>query len=56
MYTTISPEGTLNNYAPKTPIYYAEYPTQEQQRRYFLQGGLAVLFINFLVLTALAVS
>jgi len=56
MYTTVNPEGMLNNYAPETPIYYAEYPNQEQQRRYLLQGGLAVLLINFLVLTSLAVS
>ena len=56
MYTTTSPEGLLNNYAPETPIYFAEYPNQDQQRRYLFQGAIAVLFVNFLVLTALAVS
>jgi hypothetical protein len=34
MYTTVNEEGILNNYAPSLPIYYAEYPSQEQQRRY----------------------
>ena len=56
MYTTSTPEGILNNYAPETPIYLAEYPNQEQQRRYLFQGAVAILFINFLLLTALAVS
>ena len=56
MYTTISEEGILNNYAPELPIYYAEYPSQEQQRRYALQGAIATLFVGFLVLTTLAVS
>ncbi|HBL14345.1 MAG TPA: ssl1498 family light-harvesting-like protein [Cyanobacteria bacterium UBA11162] len=56
MYTTTSPEGLLNNYAPETPIYFAEYPNQDQQRRYAFQGAIAILFVNFLVLTALAVS
>lgn len=36
MYTTVNEEGILNNYAPSLPIYYAEYPSQEQQRRYAL--------------------
>ena len=33
MYTTVNQEGILNNYAPETPTYYAEYPSQEQQTR-----------------------
>lgn len=56
MYTTINEEGILNNYAPETAVYYAEYPNQDQKRRYALQGAIAILFVNFLVLTALAVS
>ena len=56
MYTTINQEGLLNNYALETPVYYEEYPTPTQQRRYAFQGALAILLVNFLVLMALAVS
>ena len=56
MYTTINQEGLLNNYALKTPVYYAEYPNPTQQRRYAFQGALAILLVNFLVLIAFSVS
>lgn len=56
MYTTVNEEGILNNYAPELPIYYAEYPSQEQQRRYALQGVIATLFVGLLILTTLAAS
>lgn len=56
MYTTVNEEGILNNYAPEVTLHYAEYPSQEQQRRYMFQGALAILFVSFLVLTTLAVS
>ncbi|HEY9747738.1 MAG TPA: ssl1498 family light-harvesting-like protein [Allocoleopsis sp.] len=56
MYTTVNEEGILNNYAPETPIYYAEYPAVWEQRRYALQGAVATLFVSLLILTSLAVS
>lgn len=56
MYTTANEEGILNNYAPETQIYYAEYPSQEQQRRYAFQGAIATLLVSFLLLTTLAAS
>ncbi|MBE9170610.1 ssl1498 family light-harvesting-like protein [Pleurocapsales cyanobacterium LEGE 06147] len=56
MYTTTNQEGILNNYATEPKMYYAEYPSPEQQRRYALQGGLAILLVSSLFLTALAVS
>lgn len=56
MYTTVNEEGILNNYAPKVAVYCAEYPNQEQQRRYAFQGAIAILFVSFLVLTTFAVS
>lgn len=56
MYTTINQDGQLNNYAIETPVYHAEYPNSEQQRRYAFQGACAILFVNVLLLTALAVS
>ena len=56
MYTTVNEEGILNNYAPETSIYYAEYPTVWEQRRYAFQGAVATLFVGLLILTSLAVS
>ena len=56
MYTTTNEQGILNNYAPVAKVYYAEYPTVWEQRRYILQGALAFTFVSFLVLTTLAVS
>jgi hypothetical protein len=56
MYTTVNERGILNNYAPKVAVYYAEYPTVGEQRRYMFQGAIAILFIGCLVLTTLAVS
>ncbi len=56
MYTTSNQEGLLNNYALETPVYYAEYPNETQQRRYAIQGALAILLVNFLFMIAFAVS
>ncbi len=56
MYTTINQEGLLNNYALETPVYYAKYPNSTQQRRYAIQGALAILLVNFLFMIAFAVS
>jgi hypothetical protein len=56
MYTTINENGVLNNYATEPQIYYAEYPTFEQQNRYKLQGAVATLLVTTLVLVALGVS
>ncbi|WP_421655059.1 photosystem II assembly protein Psb34 [Leptothermofonsia sp. ETS-13] len=53
MYT-VNEEGLLNNYAVEPPVYYAEYPSPEQQRRYAFQAALATLFVTALVLTAFA--
>ena len=55
MYTTNN-EGLLNNYAVEPEIYYAEYPSQEQQRRYALQGAIGFLFASAVILIALGVS
>ncbi|MEA5578346.1 photosystem II assembly protein Psb34 [Anabaena sp. UHCC 0451] len=56
MYTTTNEEGILNNYAIDPQLYYAEYPTQEEQKKYLFQGAVAVLFITSVVLIALGVS
>ncbi|MBW4649569.1 MAG: ssl1498 family light-harvesting-like protein [Kastovskya adunca ATA6-11-RM4] len=54
-YTT-NDRGILNNYAVESAMYPAEYPSIEQQRRYALQGGVAVLLLCLLLLTAFGVS
>ncbi len=56
MYTTTNEEGILNNYATEPKIYYADYPSQEEQSRYAFQGAIATLFVSALILVALAVS
>ncbi|MDJ1178277.1 ssl1498 family light-harvesting-like protein [Roseofilum sp. BLCC_M91] len=56
MYTTVNPEGQLNNYANEPQMYYAQSPNQEQQQRYLFQGAMAVLFVTALMLTSIAVS
>ena len=56
MYTTTDDQGLLNNYAAEPELYYAVFPSPEQQRRYALQGAIATLFVTALVLVSLAVS
>ncbi len=56
MYTTVSNEGLLNNYAVEPGVYYAEFPAEWQQKRYAVQGAIATLVVAFIVLTAVAVS
>ena len=56
MYTTVNEDGVLNNYAPETPVYYAEYPAVWEQRRYAQLGAVAALFVGLLLLTSFAVS
>ncbi|NEP57437.1 MAG: ssl1498 family light-harvesting-like protein [Symploca sp. SIO2G7] len=55
MYTS-NELGVLNNYATEPQMYYADYPSLFQQRRYALLGAFATLFVTALMLTALAVS
>ena len=56
MHTTVNEDGILNNYAPKTSVYYAEYPAIWEQRRYAVQGAAATLFVGLLILASVAVS
>jgi hypothetical protein len=56
MYTTTNEDGILNNYAKEPKLYYAEYPTKEQQSKYAFQGAVAVLFVTSIVLIALGIS
>ncbi|MGK7927819.1 MAG: ssl1498 family light-harvesting-like protein [Spirulina sp.] len=56
MYTTSNENGVLNNYPTEPEMYYAEYPSPEQQQRYSLLGGIAFLFVGTLFLIALSIS
>ena len=56
MTTTTNGEGILNNYATEPNLYYAAYPSAEQQKQYTFQAAIATLFVSALVLVSLAVS
>jgi hypothetical protein len=49
MTTTTNEEGILNNYATEPNLYYAAYPSDEQQKQYLFQGAIAVILILKLV-------
>ena len=56
MITTADENGVWNNYASEPEVYFATYPSPEQQGRYWFQGGLAVLLVSTLTMIALSVS
>jgi hypothetical protein len=51
---TVNEEGLLNNYATEPAVYYAQYPSVEEQRQYAFQGAIATLFVTAIILTAFA--
>ena len=55
MYT-VDETGVMNNYAVEPEVYFAEYPSDEQQRRYMLQAGFAALLVTATLCISLAVS
>jgi hypothetical protein len=56
MYTTTDENGILNNYAAEPAMYFASFPSPEQQQQYAFQGAIAVLLVTFTVLMAFSVS
>lgn len=57
MFTTTQLDnGILNNYAVEPEMYFATYPSPEQQKGYALQAAIAALFVTGLMLVTLAVS
>ncbi len=55
--TTISDEnGIINNFAKEPQMYYAEVPSDKEQRNYVWQGAIALAVIIGSVLTAVSVS
>ncbi|MBW4554063.1 MAG: ssl1498 family light-harvesting-like protein [Aphanocapsa sp. GSE-SYN-MK-11-07L] len=55
MYT-YDETGVMNNYAVEPKMYFAVFPSPEQQRQYLIQGVLAVLLVTATILTAFVVS
>lgn len=55
MYST-SDQDILNNCAAEPTMYFAEYPSQEQQKRYAFQGALATLLITSILLVSFSIS
>lgn len=53
---TVDEEGLFNNYAIEPDLQPAAYPAPYQQRRYLLQGAIAMVFLAFIVWVAFAVS
>ncbi|GBF82813.1 photosystem II assembly protein Psb34 [Aphanothece sacrum] len=53
---TVDDEGLFNNYAIEPDLQPATYPAPYQQRRYLLQGAIAMVFVAFIVWVAFAVS
>jgi hypothetical protein len=56
MYTTQLDNGVTNSYAVEPEMYFASYPSPEQQQQYLRQGAFATLLVSTLLLVALTVS
>ncbi|MBZ8180572.1 MAG: ssl1498 family light-harvesting-like protein [Oscillatoria sp. PMC 1051.18] len=56
MYSTTDEQGLINNFAKETKPYYAKDPSQQQQRRYAIQGVFAALLVSTLIFVSFAVS
>ncbi len=48
--------GILNNYATEPDIYYAAYPSFEEQQNYRLQGAIATILVTALICASLTVT
>lgn len=56
MYTTQLDNGVMNAYATEPDMYFATYPSPEQQQQYLRQGAFATLLVSILLMVALSVS
>ncbi|MDJ0678091.1 MAG: ssl1498 family light-harvesting-like protein [Calothrix sp. MO_167.B42] len=56
MYTTSDERGILNNFASEPKLYYAEYPSTEQQNQYKILGVVAMLLVSAVITIAFTVS
>ncbi len=53
---TINESGLFNNYASEPSVYFATYPSLEQQQQYALQAAIASLVVVAATLIAFSVS
>jgi len=53
---TVDREGLNNNHALMPKMSYAEFPSPEQQRRYLLQGAIALGVVGPFIATALVAA
>lgn len=53
---TVDDEGLIDAYTIDPAMYFAGYPTPEQQRRYLFQGVIAALLVTLTVFIAFSVS
>lgn len=53
---TVDDEGLVNAYALEPAMYFAEYPSPEQQRRYLFQAVLSTLLVALTVFIAFSFS
>lgn len=49
---TVSEQGLVNNYAVTPKVYPAKPPSEEEQKEYAFQGGLAFLLVTVVVFIA----
>ncbi len=56
MYTTTTDDGLLNNYAAEPKMYYANYPSPEQQLAYVKQAAISALVVGSAILVAFIAS
>jgi hypothetical protein len=55
MYT-VDETGVSNIYATEPQVYFADYPSAEQQKRYIFQAGLSTLLVTAILLITFTVS
>lgn len=54
-YTT-DDKGILNNFAAEPAVYFAQYPSENEKRRYAIQAVVATMLVTVVLITAFAVS
>lgn len=54
-YTT-DDKGILNNFAAEPAVYFAQYQSENEKRRYAIQAVVATMLVTVVLITAFAVS
>ena len=50
------PRKYFHNFAAEPAVYFAQYPSENEKRRYAIQGVVAAMFVTVVLITAFAVS